>query len=64
MWTDPVVNEIHQIRQQMQADAGGDFRVFTTKIRSKQAASQRMIIESPNSRQPTNEDALAELPNR
>ena len=64
MWTDPVVNEIHQIRQQMLADAGGDFRVFTKKIRSKQAASQRRIIESPNLREPTNEDVPAELLNR
>ena len=24
MWTDPVVEEIHQIRQKMLADVGGD----------------------------------------
>ena len=50
MWTDPVVNEIHQIRQQMLADAGGDFHVFMEKIRREQAASERAVIESPPSR--------------
>lgn len=63
MWNDPVVNEIHQIRQQMLADAGGDFHVLMEKIRIRQAASQRVVIQSPNTRQPTNEDASVELPN-
>lgn len=47
MWTDPVVNEIHQVRQQMLADVGGDFHAFMEKIRSEQAATQRVVIESP-----------------
>jgi hypothetical protein len=62
MWTDPVVNEIHQIRQQMLADAGGDFHVFMEKIRSEQAASRRMIIESPITRLPTRQDVAPALP--
>lgn len=47
MWTDPVVNEIHQIRQKMLADAGGDFHAFMDKIRREQAGSKRTVIESP-----------------
>lgn len=47
MWTDPVVNEIHQIRQQLLADAGGDFHIFMEKIRSEQTKSGRAVIESP-----------------
>ena len=49
MWTDPVVNEIHQIRQQMLADAGGDFHVFMEKIRREQAAGERLVIDNPPS---------------
>lgn len=60
MWTDPVVNEIHQIRQQMLADAGGDFHVFMEKIRSEQAASKRAVIESPLSHEAG--DGSAEMP--
>ena len=52
MWTDPVVNEIHQIRQQMLAEAGDDFHVFMEKIRSEQAASQRTVILSPQRSEP------------
>jgi hypothetical protein len=47
MWTDPVVDEIHQIRQQMLADAGGDFHAFMDKVRREQACSKRVVIESP-----------------
>ena len=46
MWTDPVVDEIHQIRQKMLAEVGGDIHAFMAKIRAEQAASGRVIIES------------------
>ena len=46
MWTDPVVDEIHQIRQKMLAEVGGDIHAFMAKIRAEQAAGGRVIIES------------------
>jgi hypothetical protein len=35
MWTDPVVDEIHQIRQKMLAELGGDTHAFMEKIRAE-----------------------------
>ena len=52
MWTDPVVNEIHKIRQQMLCDAGGDFHAFMEKIRNEQAASQRRVIQNADRVEP------------
>ena len=46
MWADPVVDEIHQIRQKKLAEVGGDIHAFMAKIRAEQAASGRVIIES------------------
>ena len=46
MWTDPVVDEIHQIRQKMLAEVGGDVHAFMAKIRAEQAASGRVVIKS------------------
>ena len=46
MWTDPVVDEIHQIRRMMLAEVGGDIHAFMAKIRAEQAADGRVIIES------------------
>ena len=44
MWTDPVVEEIHQIRQKMLADVGGDIVALMAKIHAHQAASGRVIV--------------------
>ena len=44
MWTDPVVEEIHQIRQKMLADVGGDVVALMAKIHAHQAASGREIV--------------------
>jgi hypothetical protein len=46
MWTDPVVDEIHQIRQKMLAEVGGDIHAFMAKIRVEQAASDRVVLAS------------------
>lgn len=59
MWTDPIVREIHQIRQQMLADAGGDFHTFMEKIRGEQAASHRVVIESPEHIASTDDEPVA-----
>ena len=44
MWTDPVVEEIHQIRQKMLADVGGDVVALMAKIHAHQDASSRVIV--------------------
>ena len=46
MRTDLVVDEIHQIRQKMLAEVGGDIHAFMAKIRAEQAAGGRVVIES------------------
>ena len=45
MWTDPVVNEIHQIRQKMLADAGGNIEVLMANFRAHQAAQGGVVIK-------------------
>ena len=45
MWTDPVVNEIHQIRQKMLADAGGNIEVLMANFRAHQAAHGGVVIK-------------------
>ena len=44
MWTDPVVDEIHKIREKMLAEVGGDTAKLMAKIRENQAASGRVIV--------------------
>ena len=45
MWTDPVVNEIHRIRQKMFADAGGNIEVLMANFRAHQAAQGGVVIK-------------------
>ena len=45
MWTDPVVNEIQQIRQKMLADAGGNIEVLLANFRAYGAAQGGVVIK-------------------
>lgn len=45
MWTDPVVEEIHQIRQKMLADVGGDIDALMAKFYEHQAAQAGVVID-------------------
>ena len=45
MWTDPVVNEIHQIRQKMLVEAGGNIEVLMANFRAHQAAQGGVVIK-------------------
>ena len=45
MWTDPVVEEIHQIRQKMLADAGGDIHALMAKFHEHQDAQSGVVIQ-------------------
>ena len=61
MWTDPVVEEIHQIRQNLLAEVGGDIHVFMAKIRAEQAASGRVVLESRRLPTPPAEEHISAI---
>ena len=44
MWTDPVVEAIHKIREKMFAEVGGDTVKLMTEIRENQATGVRVIV--------------------
>jgi hypothetical protein len=44
MWTDPVVDEIHRIREKMLAAVGGDTAKLMARIREHQSNSGRAIV--------------------
>ena len=44
MWTDPVVDEIHKIREKMLAEVGGDTAKLMAKNRENQATGGRVIV--------------------
>ena len=44
MWTDPVVDEIHKIREKMLAEVGGDTAKLMAKSRENQATGGRVIV--------------------
>ena len=45
MWTDPVVDEIHEIRQKMLADVGGDIHALMAKFHEHQDAQSGVVIK-------------------
>ncbi len=45
MWTDPVVEEIHQIRQKMLADVGGDIDALMAKFCAHQTTQLGVVID-------------------
>ncbi len=45
MWTDPIVEELHQARQKMLADARGDIDALMDKVLAHQAAQDGVVIE-------------------
>ena len=61
MWTDPVVEEIHQIRQKLLAEVGGDIHVFMAKISAEQAASGRVVLESRRLPTPPAEEHISAI---
>ncbi len=47
IYDDPVVAEIHAIRQSLLDDCGGDMDDYRKQVRERQAASGRRIITTP-----------------
>lgn len=46
----PILDELHAVREQMLADAGGTLAGLVAKIQSDQAKSGRVILKSTDSK--------------
>ncbi len=47
LYDDPVVAEIHAIREQMLAECGDDYQKFMEQLRERQRGSGRKVIPAP-----------------
>jgi hypothetical protein len=45
MWTDPVVEEIHQIRQKLLAEAGDDLDIYLAQARRRAEQGGRVVAQ-------------------
>ena len=43
----PILDEIHAIREKLLADAGGDIDKFLAGVREREAASGRLLKQGP-----------------
>lgn len=57
MWEDPIVAEIHRIREKLAAESNFDVKVFFAGLRERQAASGATLV-SPR-KQPTQSPQVA-----
>lgn len=44
LYSDPVISEIHDIRQQLLDDCGGDLQEFRRRLRERQPNSGRNVV--------------------
>lgn len=58
LYSDPVVAEIHAIRQQLLDDCGGDVAEFRRRIRDRQAASGHKVVSGPLQKSTEQSDAM------
>ena len=49
--TNPILDELHAIRRQMLADAGGTLSGLVAKIQADQAKSDRVILKTADNQQ-------------
>ena len=59
MRTDPVVGEIHQIRQKILADVGGNVVALMAKIHAYKDASGRVIVGTVRRSKASDDDKKA-----
>lgn len=64
MWTDPVVEEIHQIRQKMLADVGGDIHALMAKFHKHQDAQSGVVIQGRLPRLTPAEERVKDIADR
>ncbi|MFZ5829613.1 MAG: hypothetical protein ACOY3P_05980 [Planctomycetota bacterium] len=50
IYDDPVVAEVHAIRQALLDECGGDVDEYRRQVRNRQATSSRRIVRSPLTR--------------
>lgn len=48
--TNPIIDELHVVRKQMLADAGGTLAGLVAKIQADQARSDRPILKTTNNK--------------
>jgi hypothetical protein len=56
MWRDPIVEEIHRVRDEQAKKFGYDLHAICEDVRKKQAASDRNVVTRPP-RKPAIHDA-------
>ena len=56
MWRDPIVEEIHRVRDEQATKFGDDLHAICEDIRKRQATSQRKLVTRPP-RKPAVHDA-------
>jgi hypothetical protein len=52
-WTDPIVDEIHRIREELYEEAGHDFDAFVALIRNEEAKREQ---ENPSQQSATKQE--------
>lgn len=62
LYDDPVVAEIHAIREKMLADCGGDLRRLMQQVRQRQRASGRRVRPLPAGSPTVTDDANVRSP--
>jgi hypothetical protein len=50
MWKDPIVEEIHQIREKISNEHGNDLHAIVTYFRSREQQTQRQVLSFPPKR--------------
>ena len=53
MIKDPIVEEVHQARRQIMAECDNDLQKLVKRLRRRQQASGRRIVQSPKRSQKT-----------
>ena len=55
MWTDPIVEEIHQIRQKLLNSAGDDLDAYLTQARRRAEQGARVVAHDVDRGKPEDE---------
>ncbi len=47
MWTDPIIEEIHAVRQKLMDEAGGDLHEVIRRVHEHRDPARRIIVGQP-----------------
>ncbi len=59
MWEDPIVAEVHRIREQLAAECNFDIKAFFADMRTRQAALGDRLVPQKKRAKPTTDAASA-----